>query len=221
MLKNIIKMNETPFYEDKPENGFRFGDVLRGFISSTPNLSDLLVSAGIADYRIEISMPRYCVVVSPCCSIEGEVISLSPLVEVRNTFFSNPYFEEDLTRINRLVPPDKSVPPDAWKKMPDDEKFKRQNNGMAYTFLEQFIYKDHDIFSEYEVKRKKAPNIFTKFYMIDFRYTFRVICSKIKNPNNVPTEAKCLQLTIGTRQELRDKISHYYGRVPVEDLNDF
>ena len=220
MLKNTIKMNEIEFYQDAIDPSFRFGDVLKGFVSSTPNLPEPPLASNNMDYSIKISMPSYCAIISPCCSISDQVISLSPLMPVRNTFFDNPYFEEDLTRINRLVPPDRSVPPIAWQKMLEEEKQKRLNKGMSYTFIDLFIYKEHEIFPEYKVHRRKASTILTRYYMIDFRNTFKVNCSKIKKPNVVPLKTKCLQLTIEARKELRDKISYYYGRPAKEDIID-
>jgi len=218
-LKTTIKMSDDiRFYQDINEQSFRFGDVLKGFVSSTPNLHDLPMTLKNMDYTIDISMPKYCAIISPCCSIADEVISLSPLLPVRNSFFNNPYFAEDLTRINRPVPPEKSLPQVAWEKMEKKEKQERLSKGLAYTFVELFIYKGHEIFPEYEVHRKNAENARTRHYMIDFRYTFKVVCSKIKKPNVVPLEAKCLQLTIETRKDLREKIAHYYGRVPEEDV---
>ncbi len=220
MLKNTIKMNEIEFYQDAIDRRFRFGDVLKGFVSSTPNIPEPPIASNNMDYSIKISMPAYCATISPCCSIADQIISLSPLMPVRNTFFNNPYFEEDLTRINRLVPPEKSVPPLAWQEMPEEKKQERLNDGMAYTFVELFIYKENEIFPEYEVRRRNANNILTRYYMIDFRSTFKVNCSKIKKPNVVPLKTKCLQLTIEARKELRDKIAHYYSRIPREDIID-
>ena len=54
--------------------------------------------------------------------------------------------------------------------------------------------------------------------MIDFRNTYKINCDKIKAPDNVPHETKILQLSITVRNELRDKLISYYGRIPAEDL---
>jgi len=212
-------MNERVFYEDRIDLSFRFGDVLKGFVSSTPNLHTPPLTSNNMDYSIEISLPSYCAIISPCCSIADKVISLSPLIPVRNTFFNNPYFE-DLTRINRLVPPENSLPPIVWEKMSEQEQQERLNKGMAYTFVELFVYEEHEIFTKYDIHRKNANNISTRYYMVDFRNTFKVNCSEIRKPNNVPSKTKCLQLTIETRRELRDKIAYYYNRPAEEDIID-
>lgn len=210
-------MSETPFYLNAPDQGFRFGDVLKGFPISAPNFSNPPLTNENMNFNIEVQVPSYCVILSPCCSIAEETISLSPLMKVYQTFFKNEYFAADLTRINRLVAPEKSIPAFPWDKLSPEKKQEKLDVGMAYTFLDKFIYKEYDIFREYEINRRSEGNIFTRYYMIDFKNTFRVNCSNIKNPNNVPIESKCLQLTIETRAELRDKISFYYARVPDED----
>lgn len=221
MSKNTIKMNNVVFYQEKFDKGFRFGDVLKGFVSSTPTISDPLLKPDQGDYAIEVSKPSYCAIISPCCSISDKVISLSPLVPIRNSFFNNPYFAEDLTRINRrLAEPRFAFPPHVWFGFPDGKKQEYFGKEPFYTLVDLFIYKEHEIFPEYEVHMKGCDNIKTKYYMIDFRNTFKVNCSTIKSPQNVPTEAKCLQLTIESRRELREKISQYYGRTPNEDLID-
>ena len=54
--------------------------------------------------------------------------------------------------------------------------------------------------------------------MIDFRQAFKVSCDKVIAPKNCPYEIKCLQLTIDTRNELREKIAEYFLRKPDEEL---
>jgi len=206
-------MNSTEFYQETADPGFRFGDIIKGFVSATP------IDSNNTDYSIKISTV-FCVIISPCCSISDEVLSLIPLLPIKNSFLNNPYFQEDLTRINRLVPPEKALPPKAFEHMPTDKKTEMINKGPSYTFVDLFIYKEHDVFPEYIVNHKTIRGFKTKYYMIDFRNTFSVNCSKIKNPQTVPEGIKYLQLSIDARAELRDKITHYYGRPPIEDIRD-
>ena len=140
----------------------------------------------------------YCAIVSPCCSIKDKVISLSPLLHINKDIFRNPYFIEDLTRINRIVTPEKSLPPIAFDKMQPEKKAEILSRGSHYAFRSLFIYKENDLFPEYPIQLNGADNFNTKYYQIDFRNTFRVNCSKIQNPTNVPPGLKCLQLTIDT-----------------------
>ncbi|KPL02031.1 MAG: hypothetical protein AMJ73_09365 [candidate division Zixibacteria bacterium SM1_73] len=201
------------FYQKALDDTLRFGDVVRGFVLASPNLEG---PASHDNYRIDVSLPSFCVVLSPCCSIGGKLISLSPLIEVRGSFFDNPFFEEDLTRINRKMEPQQAVAPHVWRGFSSEEKQKRLDEGYAYAFLEVFIYEKHDLLPKYRIHRKRR-NLETNYYMIDFRNTCKLNCEKIVTPKNAPLESNCLQLTTEARSELRDKIAYYYGRIPEED----
>ena len=65
---------------------------------------------------------------------------------------------------------------------------------------------------------RKGDNIETKYYMIDFKNIHKLNCDKINSPEDAPLQSKCLQLSVQTRSELREKISNYYARIPKEDL---
>lgn len=201
------------FYQEEVDDALRFGDVLKGYILAASNIEEPSLSKS---YKIDINVPAYCVVLSPCCSIGDETISLSPLIELRGSFFDNPYLAEDLTRINRKMGPQQSVSPQVWENFPPEEKQKRLEVGNAYAFVELFIYEKNDLFPKYTLHRRNG-NIETNYYMIDFRNTYKLSCEKIKTPENAPLDSKCLQLSIQTRSELRDKIADYYARVPKED----
>src|SRR3972149_10801391 len=108
------------FYEENVDESLRFGDVVKGFIITTPNINKPFSTMISEDYSIEINMPTFSVVVSPCCSIGEKIISLTPLIKLRNTFFDNPFFQDDLTRINRQMEPENTLPPDVWKKLSAD-----------------------------------------------------------------------------------------------------
>ena len=208
------------FYQDQIDSEFRFGDVIKGFVSATPKINNPPINSYNSTYSIQISNPLFYIILSPCCSISDKVISLSPLIPVLSTFFLNPYFTEDLTRINRIVTPDKALPPIAFEKMPEETKEEHLNKEPAYTFVDLFVYEKNELFPEYTISFKKTDSIQTNYYMIDFRNTYRVDCSMIKNPSNVPIDLKFLQLTVKTRSELRDKITKYYGRIPDDDIID-
>jgi hypothetical protein len=198
------------------DKALRFGDVLSGFFASTPSIHKPPLS-GDMSFSVEISNSPHYVLLSPCCSIADKVVLLTPLIPVRAAFFKNPYFAEDLTRINRLVDAERSLPPEAWQKMEADEKIRRLGIDPAYTFFELFIYEQHDLFPEYRLPRKEG-DITTKHFMIDFRFAFRVNCNGVNSPEDSPLGAKVLQLTTESRHELRQKISYFYSRVPKEDM---
>ena len=208
------------FYQEKIDKVLRFGDVLRGYISTNPTIKEPILSLqdeGL-NYKIDIEMPVYSVVLTPCCEIGDSVISLTPLVKVRGSFFKNPYFLEDLTRINRKMEPEQAYPPDEWEKMPPDEKQKRSEEGMGYASLECFIYEGNERFKKYTLREREI-----RYYMINFKNVYRIKCEKIKRPEKTKPEdasimeSKCLQLSVQTRAELRDKIAYYYSREPQED----
>jgi hypothetical protein len=205
---------QNNFYQEPGDSVLRFGDVLQGFVSCTPILND---APSTDSFRIDVTTKSFVVVLSPCCSISDQVISLATIGEIRNTFLKNQYLADDLTRINDKIPPEKSVPAVGWEKMPAEEKQFRLNIGDAYTFVELFIYAPNEIFPEYMVNTR-AGKISMRYYMIDFRHAFRVNCSRIIAPDKSPVDSKCLQLSVENRSKLREKISFYYSRIPSEDL---
>ncbi len=158
-------------------------------------------------------------VLSPCCSIGKKVICLTPLIEVCKAFFNNPYFAEDLTRINREMKPRQSVSPHTWDGLAPEEKQKSLAAGSLYALYDIFIYEQNDLFQKYTVHGREG-NIKSSYYMIDFKNTHKVNCETINTAKDAPLSSKCLQLSIQTRKELRDKISYYYARVPKEDIED-
>lgn len=103
------------FYTKDMDSAFRFGDVLKGYfcvdhsvktpvlLSSDPKGLDLSV------VDIKVYLPSFCVVLTPCCSIGEQKICLTPLIQLRSTFFKNPYFKEDPLRINRKMKPLQSI----------------------------------------------------------------------------------------------------------------
>ncbi len=205
------------FYSVNPSQALRFGDVVQGYVAATPTLKSPFLTSERESYTLEVQRPFLLSILSPCCSISDKVLLLAPLIQIRGGFFDNPYFAEDLTRLNRPMGAEQSLPPIAWEKLPPEEKAKRIAQGESYAFLELFIYEGHDIFPKYSVHRK-AGSFETTAYMIDFRHAFRLNCDRVINPLNAPLESKLLELSVETRSELREKISYFYRRVPPEDL---
>ena len=106
------------FYLDGLGSDLRLGDVIKGFVCSTPRVSKPLFGSDQRDYQLDISSSEYCVILSPCCSIGPNVASIAPLKEVPKNVFLNPYFANDLTNINRIAPADKALTPDQWANLP-------------------------------------------------------------------------------------------------------
>ena len=207
------------FYANRIDKVLRFGDVVKGYISTKLTIKEPILSlpSGGHNYKINIELPNYSVILTPSCSISNGVISLTPLIRIRESFLKNPYFAKDLTRINRKMEPQQTIPPEKWKILSQNEKEKRLKEKMAFALLNYFIYDQNEMFEQYTIRHKK-----TRYYMIDFKDIHTVKCSKIQRAemtveNTSIIESKILQLSRETRSELRDKIAYYYTRVPTED----
>jgi hypothetical protein len=167
------------FYESKPEDVLRFGDVVRGYVLSVPRIDSPGINPPVR-YGVEVHSPMFAAIMSPCCSIGGGTLAISPLIEVHPQFFWNPYFADDLTNINRHMSPEKTLSPDAWGELPLEEKQRRMSDGDVYALAEYFVYAPHDLLPKYAVKRKEGPPE-TGYYMLDFRRICRIECKKVAN----------------------------------------
>lgn len=208
------------FYQEEIDRKLlRFGDVLKGYIAADITIIEPVLSmkSECHDYKVEIELPDYSVVLTPCCSIGDNVITLAPLIKLRSDFFKNPHFVEDFTIINRAIDPEKSYGPAEWDKLSPENIEYLKMQGKIYTLVYLFIYEENDLFQKYNMRGHE-----TNYYMIDFKKTYKLKCSLIKRPEKTPEDSlilqsKCLQLSIQARSELRDKMSYYYGRTPEED----
>jgi hypothetical protein len=207
------------FYENNNAAALRFGDILKGFILVTPKIKEPFLNIQNHQYNLNIEVPSFSVVLSPCCSIGEKKISLTPLIPVRKSFFDNPYFDADLTRINRRMSPKDAFTPQKWEEKSDEEKASILKDDFVYSLVELFIYEQNNLFPEYSVRRN-GITVNIRYYMIDFRNAYKVDCEKIISSAVAPLDSKCLQLSIQARSELRDKLAYYYGRVPQEDIEN-
>jgi len=205
------------FYAEERDKALRFGDVLRGYFSTTPVIKEPILKEPIESYNIDVNLPVFSVVMDPCCQIGKKTISLTPLIPIRGSFFDNPYLAEDLTRVNRKMDPQQAIPPRAWKEMTAEQKTERLAVGREYAFVNLFVYEKHDLLPKYIVHRPRGKNIETNYYLINFRDIHKLRCDKIKSPEDAPLESKVLQLHVETRKELRGKVASYYGTPPPED----
>lgn len=205
------------FYVRDLEPWLRLGDVIRGVTALEQGVKRLRQGNGDDHLSIEVVRPKFSVVLSPCCSIEQGVVCLSPLLELRASMFENPYFAEDPTRVNRLVTPDKQVPPERWEKIPDHVRAERMLAGPTYTMTSVFVYAGSKALPHYVVK-SKAIEVRTNHYMVDFQRMHKVNCVEVQRGQGLAAGTKVLQLSVLARQELRDKLGTYYSRVPQEDL---
>jgi hypothetical protein len=119
----------SEFYYSRANNQLRFGDVIQGGIAVSFILKHSQTNFPAKEYSLtslDINNPIHSVIITPCCSIGKEnkdKISIVPLLPVKASFMSNPYFAEDLLRINREMEPEKAIAPDQWDRLPTEERF--------------------------------------------------------------------------------------------------
>ncbi len=230
------------FYQDSIENRLRFGDVLKGFLSTIPSLAKPLDVQTKDTYRIDVCVPDFSAVIDPCCEIGGGTLSLTPLIHAKATIWDTPNLLRDMTRINRKAMPKDVMHPRQWNDLPDERKRAIMNVSPDYGHRTYFIYESDARLDEYTVERPakyeevtdpvsnlpkyneiSGKHTFkTRCYMIDFKKIYHVSCSKIfdqdKPLDKSILDSRVLQLSKETRNELREKMGDYFGRPPEEDM---
>lgn len=203
------------FYQEQLDLRLRLGDVVEGLIAHTPHLTSLSHTERILEYKVDVDQLSRSVVLVPCCSIPDNSILVAPLKRIIGKYFENPYFEPDLTRINREMKGRESVTLADWNRMEQERRDVLSAARSVYALLDRFIYAPHELLKPYILKGRDVGH-----YMIDFRDTRKVNCDGIVSNEKEPVAlfpGKLLQLSIETRQELRLKMVEYFGRIPEED----
>jgi hypothetical protein len=200
------------FYElEYPDPFLRMGDIINGFQFIRPDFE--LLFDDPQSFSLIIEKVEHFVVLTPCCSIEEKKISIVPLRKLPSKLFLNPNFTADFTVLNRPMSPELQLPPDRWDALPEEVKQRKIGEGINYFFQNYYIFHEHDLLPRYHISYKE--NKFeTGFYLIDFKDTYSIQAKNIEREANLP---KVLQLSKAARQDLRDKISNYYFRIPEED----
>jgi hypothetical protein len=220
------------FYKDQMSGFLRMGDVVKGFISAVPEMDEPFTDKNFTDknfvnYKVTVELPKLLAIITPCCSIGDEKISVAPLEEVglRKELFEVSYLKDDMTKINRIMEPQKAFKPQRWAALKPEKQLEILNRPVDYQYNELFVYAEHDKLPPYTVKIGQ-DSVNSRYYMIDFRKTSRVTCKSIISPNTKAftdeikqkaLDLKILELHPDTRQEFRDKILNYYSRIPDED----
>lgn len=207
----------SAFYAEPPSQIFRLGDIVTGFQHPAFQIDKPGSDEIDTHLKIHLTRPLYFAVMTPCCSIENQCISLAPLIELRHKFFEFPRLVEDMTRLNITMKPEESLPPKAWDNLPLEQKGELLAKGDSYIFLQYFVYQPHAFLKPYALKKGSQvwPDI--GYRMVDFKQTFRVDCSQIERNRPAPVGTKLLELSIAARSQLRDKLAHFFGRMPDED----
>jgi hypothetical protein len=198
----------NPSYDDF----LRLGDIIEGFSYIVPRFDDF--SSKGNEFVLDVKQPNFFAVLTPCCSIEDEIINLCPLKEIDNKLLQVDYYKEDFTRLNVPHEPRLGISNDRWEKgMNQEEKQLILQRPLAYQYKEKFVYSINENFAKYTLKYK-AIVLETNCYWIDFKDAFTINAKNIKRGNKY---SKILQLTIPARFELRNKIAKYYSEIPKED----
>lgn len=198
--------------ENDFDKNLRLGDIITGFSHIMPSFEDFFNNG--TEFKLDITLQHFFAILTPCCSIEDKIINVAPLREIKYQYFENPFYKEDMTRINRPMSPKNALPPSTWSRLAEEQRVEIEKKEEGYTLFEQFVYEHHEKLPTYESKYKTNPSITTGVYMIDFKEAFTVTSKKIHRGNTYP---KILQLTIKSRGELRNKLAYFYSRVPEED----
>jgi hypothetical protein len=146
------------------------GDVVEGFALGTSRMSS---PAELQEFSVDVRVPRFSVVLTPCCSIGDGMIALAPLDHIRLGWLTNPYFAEDLTRINAEMPPERSVSAEVWARLDEEERQRRLDSGEGYGLREYFVFAPHPTLGKYKGKRGSAE-IDVEHWAVDFRALQRV-----------------------------------------------
>ncbi len=197
------------------DTNLRLGDIIIGFSYIMPTFDDFFNAK--SEFKLDIKDQNFFAVLTPCCSIENKIITLTPLRQIKYQLLSNSYFKEDLTRINRPIPAYKQYTDKAWDEMSEEIKEEIMAKEPGYGFFENYFYSPHEALPEYILKYKKNPELPFKYYMIDFKEAFTITSKLIQRGMTYP---KTLQLTIQARDELRNKLAYYFSRIPEEDKSN-
>jgi hypothetical protein len=170
----------------------------------------------IPDYIIEV-VDSFCAIISPCCSIENNLLTVAPLLKIDAKLIQNQYFVDDFTIINSELTSEEAAGPHVWNNVfSQEERDEKTREGEKYTRIENFIYDKHPLLPEYKLSYSKK-DVLTGCYMIDFRLIFSIKSSRIIRGNKDLMQHKVLELSVETRSELREKLLYYFKRNPDEE----
>jgi len=218
------------FYTTEVSPLLRFGDVVNCFFTATPIVNNpsyrpkVRVSGESFNCNVEIESD-YHVIMTPTCSIHSSAVLLAPLKPLRKSFFNNKYIADNPVIINGKMPERFVYSEDKWNDFPPEKKEEIASKDDDYQLKELFIYDKSDDLPVYPLRLKGGIRITITYRMIDFRSIFRLECNEI--PSNRPEDidinsgimrSKVLEPSISTRDKLRKKMAHYFGRIEEEDL---
>ena len=208
------------FYEERPDHALLLGDIVVGFQAIVAAMHSPGADGDADVLEIAVTRPSYFAVMTPCCSVGNKQIALAPLVKIKPSFLSTPYFVEDLTRINRPGNQLDMMPPKELERLSPEQRQAMAERGLSFGLADTFIYAEDDRLKKYDLKlpaKGASSTVQTGFYLLEFGSSFRVNCNQVMRNKPAPQGMKLLQLSVLVRQELRAKLSAYFARIPDED----
>jgi len=231
-------------YNNTIDDQLRFGDVVKGYLWVTPKVDKPFIDTNAESYTIKVDKPLFSVVLDPCCEVGDGMISLAPLEEVNSRLWDIAFLANDMTLLNVPNNAKNLMHPSTWNKQSDDEKKEALQEVDKLGQTPFFVYQGNPLFPEYTITRsnrytevidpdsqlpkyevRKEQVLFTtRHRMINFKNIYNVNCDKIVSANKpidkAIKESIILQLSIKTRNQLREKLSNYYRKRPAEDEVD-
>lgn len=229
-------------YNGTIEDKLRFGDVVKGYLCAIPKVVKPFTNNNAESYSIQIDNPIFSVVLDPCCEVGSGIISLAPLEQVNSRLWDIAFLAKDMTLLNIPGNAKNLMHPSTWNKLSEEEKKSAMQEADKFGHTPFFVYSGNPLFPEYTIIRenmytetidtvtqlptygvtKQQVSFVTKKRTRNFKNIFRVNCDKIvtadKPLDEIIKQSIVLQLSIKTRNQLREKLSNYFGKRPAEDV---
>lgn len=231
------------FYQGSIDTNLRFGDVVKGYVSLIPKLTKPFgnMSIEIQNPQFSVVLDPCCeigkgtILLSPLEEISPQLLDI-PILSADAT-------GKDLLLLNTEQQAKDYFYPTIWNELSVENKEESLTDKPEYVWKSFFIYEGNSIFPQYTIKRKKkyrqvieqstqlpryeevaeAAVFSISHRMINFKAIYRVNCEDVTSskPGKPASEAILssivLQLSIETRNLLRQKMAYYFGKPPPED----
>lgn len=205
------------FYSNDLSNFFRLGDVIQGFTRVIPKFTQN--GTDKMDLNIELVHHDLFVILSPCCSIEDKEAHIVPLKQISDTFLKSNYTANDFSIINNPMSRKEVIGDLNFKNVQPDKQIEFENAPKTFEFVDKFVFAGHDLLDKYTIVLKRKNVIIeskeTNSYIISFKDMIKVKYSQFDR--EAKDCKKLLELTPFARNVLRDKMVHFFSRIPDED----
>jgi len=206
------------FYSESFSRAYRLGDIITGYTEIVPVYALNKKSAELS-LSISVIPSDMFVILTPCCSIEQQIVNIAPLKKIDSRFLSSDFLVEDFLLINQPITRREALGGLVFNKLTPEEKLEFENMPPEYSYLDKFIYAEHHFLKEYSVTKSfgkgDIKTVATGKHMVSFKDAGKIQCNLFERKKEV--YQKIAELSPLTRQKLRDKMAHYYSRIPEED----